>query len=349
MRFTSDATAAFLAGWRRVLSAPRLVAGVWLMTLLAALPPAIAVRSAIASDLGQSLVASRVAAGVDVGWWEEFRARAQSEAATLSTVVIGAAAPVANWSQFVDAPGVPPTLIVAVGVALAVWIFLSGGVIDRLARARSVGTRAFFGTCGVFFFRFLRLTIAVGAVYWLIASPFHALLFDGAYRWLIHDVSSERVAFFWRLLCYAIWLTPLVLVNVVADYAKTRAVIEDRRSMLGALAAGARFVRRHAITVSTVYFANALVLAVGFAVYLLVAPGAHGGDWRLLAVLGIGQAWIIVRILTRLAFMSTSAALVQHSLAHAEYTALPAAVWPDSPAAEAIENAARYGTRASAR
>ncbi len=156
-------------------------------------------------------------------------------------------------------------------------------------------------------------------------------------------MSSERVAFVWRVICYAIWLAPLVVVNVIADYAKVRAVIEDRRSMLGALAAGARFVRRHRIGVSTLYLANALVLAVAFAVYLLVAPGSHGGDWRLLAVLAIGQAWILMRIVTRLAFLSTSAALVQRSLAHAEYAAAPPPVWPDSPAAEAIENAARFG------
>jgi hypothetical protein len=345
MRSTSDATRAFVAGWRRVLSAPRLVAGVWLATTLAALPPALAVKSAIAGDLGASLVASRVAAGVDTGWWQEFQARAQAEAGTLSSTVIGAAAPIANWSQFVDKPGVPPALLTAVAVGLGVWVFLSGGLIDRLARARPVGTRAFFGACGVFFFRFLRLTIVVGAAYWLVASPFHRFVFDGLYRWITRDLSSERIAFVWRVICYAMWLAPLVVVNVVADYAKVRAVIEDRRSMLGALAAGIRFVLRHRIAVATLYLANALVLAVAFAVYLLVAPGAHGGDWRLLAVLGIGQAWILTRIVTRLAFLSTSAALVQRSLAHSEYTAAPPPVWPDSPAAEAIENAARYGTR----
>jgi hypothetical protein len=345
MRSTSEATGAFVAGWRRVVSAPQLVVGVWLATTLAALPPALALKSAIASDLGASLVASRVAAGVDAGWWQEFQARATAEASTLSTTVIGAAAPLANVSRFLDAPGVPPPLLVAVACGLAVWIFLSGGVIDRLARGRPVGTRAFFGACGVFFFRFLRLTVLVGAAYWLIASPFHAVLFDRVYRWLIRDLSSERAAFVWRVICYAIWLAPLVVVNVIADYAKARAVIEDRRSMLGALAAGARFVRRDPIAVSTLYLANGLVLAVGFAVYLLVAPGAHGGDWRLLAVLAIGQGWILVRVVTRLAFLSTSAALVQRSLAHAEYTAAPPPVWPDSPAAEAIENAARYGTR----
>jgi hypothetical protein len=347
MRSTSEALDAFTTGWRRVVLAPRLVAGIWLAITLAALPSAWAVKSAIAADLGASLVAGRVAAGADIAWQQEFLTRAQGEAATLRTTIIGAAAPLANWSQFVDAPGVPPALVTAVAFGLGVWIFLSGGIIDRLARARPLGTRTFFGSCGVFFFRFLRLALITGAAYWLLASPYHRLLFNVVYRWLVHDVSTERVAFFWRVVCYAIWLAPMLVVNVIADYARTRAVIEDRRSMVGALIAGARFVRRHAVAVSALYVANALVLAVAFAVYLLIAPGARGGDWRLLAVLAIGQGWIVLRVLTRLAFLSTAAVLVQQSLAHAEYTATPPPVWPDSPAAEAIENAARFGTRST--
>jgi hypothetical protein len=54
MRSTSEATGAFVTGWRRVLSAPRLVAGVWLATLLAALP-ALAVEIRNCHDLGVSL------------------------------------------------------------------------------------------------------------------------------------------------------------------------------------------------------------------------------------------------------------------------------------------------------
>jgi len=120
-------------------------------------------------------------------------------------------------------------------------------------------------------------------------------------------------------------------------------VVEDRRSMLGALAAGARFVARHLVAAVGLYFTNTLVLAVCFSLYLLAAPGAHGGDWRLLEVLVIGQAWILARVTTKLAFMSTSAALFQGLLAHTEYTAPPVPVWPESPAAEAIENAVRFG------
>jgi hypothetical protein len=347
MRSTSEAASALGAGWRRVLSAPGLVGGVWLITTVAALPSALAVRSAIAEHLGSSLVARGVASGMDQGWWQEFLMQSRGEATTLSTAVIGAAAPVANWSRFVDGLAVPAPLMAAVAASLLLWIFLTGGLVDRLARARRVGTRHFFGTCGVFFFRFLRLTLLAGVVYWFIASPFHYVLFDGVYVWLTRDTSAERVAFAWRVICYVFWLAPLVLVNIVVDYAKVRAVVEDRRSMLSAILAASRFLRKHALSAALLFVSNALILAIGFAVYLLTAPGARGGDWRLLAVLAIGQGWILMRIVTRLAFLSTATALVQQSFAHADYAATPPPIWPESPAAEAIENAARFGTRPS--
>jgi hypothetical protein len=339
---------AFGIGWRRVIGAPTLLLGVWLVSLVTALPAAWAMRSAITDHLGSSLVASQIAAGPDEGWWDEFLAQAKGAALTLQPSVIGAAAPLSNASGFLDGPAVHPSLIGAVLLGLIVWLFLTGGLIDRYARGRRVGSRAFFGACGMFFFRFLRLGVLVGAGYWVLAGPYHALLFERAYPWLTRETTAERVAFLWRIGLYLAWLAPLAVLNLTADYAKVRAVVEDRHSMVGALLAGWRFVRRHLGHVVLLYLGSALVFGVALGAYVLVAPGGRGGDWRLLAVLAIGQAWILSRIAIKLAFMATSTALFQQHLAHAEFAAPPLPVWPDSPAAEAIENAARYGTRRGA-
>jgi hypothetical protein len=348
MPSSSDAARAFLRGWARVVRAPLLVAGVWVVMVLTALPAALAVHRAIADQLGSSLVGSRVARGADYLWQEEFRTEARGIASTFDQAIVGAAAPLRNWSDLVDGELVPAPLIATVAVGLAAWLFLTGGAVDRLARGRAVGTRAFFGACGTFFFRFLRLGVLAGMAYLLLVGPCHRALFDWFYPWVTRDTSAERVAFAWRLVVYAAWLLPVSAVNVVVDYAKVRAVIEDRRSMVGAVAAGFRFARRHPAAVLGIYAGNSLVLAVAFSLYLLAAPGVNGGDWRMLVALGAGQAWILARIVTKLAFLATAAALVQDRLAHAEYTAAPLPVWPDSPAAEAIENAVRYGVRPEA-
>ena len=50
---------------------------------------------------------------------------------------------------------------------------------------------------------------------------------------------------------------------------------------------------------------------------------------------------ILLGLWVRLAFASSEIVLFQHALAHADYTAAPLPIWPDSPAAEAIENLVR--------
>jgi hypothetical protein len=332
----------------------------WLVSVLAALPAAWGVHAAVAEHVGSSLVATRIVAGPDEGWWGEFLAQARGTARTLQPEVIGAAAPLSNLSRFLDARGIssslaapalrtpPPALVATLALSALAWLFLTGGLIDRYARGRRLGSRAFFGACGVFFFRFIRLALLVGIGYWMLAGPYHSLLFDVTYRWLIRETPAERIAFVWRIALYLAWLAPLVLLNLTADYAKVRAVVEDRHSMIAALVTGWRFVRRHWRHAVSLYFANALVLALALAVYILVAPGGRGGDWRLAIVLVVGQAWILSRIATKLAFMATATALFQQHVAHVEYTAPPVPTWPESPAAEAIENAAKYGTRRDA-
>ena len=49
-------------------------------------------------------------------------------------------------------------VVASAGAAYVIlWIFLAGGILDRYARNRPTRAGGFFGRCGVFFFRFLRL------------------------------------------------------------------------------------------------------------------------------------------------------------------------------------------------
>jgi hypothetical protein len=78
-----------------------------------------------------------------------------------------------------------------------------------------------------------------------------------------------------------------------------------------------------------------MVFLIVVALYALVAPGAAGGVAAWIGFL-IGQLYITLRVFVRLLFAASQIALFQSRLAHARYTAAPTAVWPDSPAAEAI-------------
>jgi hypothetical protein len=130
----------------------------------------------------------------------------------------------------------------------------------------------------------------------------------------------------------------LVLANVVFDYARIRIVVEDRYSAIGAFVAGARFVRRHPNTLR-LYLLNGLVFVTLALAYAIVAPGAPAGAAIWLALLA-GQIYIVLRHYVKLLFYASQTSFFQSALAHAAYTAAPPVVWPDSPAAESIGNAA---------
>jgi hypothetical protein len=190
----------------------------------------------------------------------------------------------------------------------ALITFLLGGFMDRLARNRATATFGFFGACGMYAVRFLRLG--------LIAVPIYAALL----LWLLPRLPTTGRA-------GVIVLGLIVfLVHLLFDYARVRMVVEDRRSAIGALSASVRFVRRHA--------AAALALAA-------VNAALATATWWLAATFSIGLsaalfAYLLARALLRLIFAASLIALFQRQLAHVGYTARPQATWPDSPAAEAI-------------
>ena len=170
-----------------------------------------------------------------------------------------------------------------------------------------------------------------GIVYWAIFGPYHAWLFDRLYPALTENITVERTAFFIRLGLYAAFLIPLYAFNIIFDYAKIRAVVEDRRSMIGAIVASWRFVRRNAIAVGAVYKINILVFLLVIGLYYLIAPGASADALAFRSVSSTRAQGDRVA-----AACSAQTALFQGRLAHAGYVARPIPKWPDSPAAEAI-------------
>jgi hypothetical protein len=186
--------------------------------------------------------------------------------------------------------------------------FLLGGAMDRIARNRATASFGFFGACGMYFFRFLRIAA--------LAIPPYLLLFLVIFPLLPNTPVPREV-----------WLVPLVVgLHLIFDYAKVRMVVEDRRSAIGSVAAAVRFVRRNPGAVLALAAANAMLA---------------GFTWWVAAISGIGETaavyvYLVARVLLRMIFAATEIALFQRRLAHAGYTARPLATWPDSSAAEAV-------------
>ncbi len=328
-----------LAAWRdgfaRVNRAPMVLLGVWLMTVAISTPLALVMRAMIAQQLGSSVEADQAAAGVDYDWMQEFENQASGLGVTFRPTIIGFGAVLDNLSDFLD--NVPAPLVVA-GAASAyiiLWLFVAGGILDRYARDHATRSYGFFSASGVFFFRFLRLGIIQWMVYAFLFRGVHGLLFDRVFPRFTHEMTVERTAFLLRLALYLVFAVLLAACTLVFDFAKVRAVVEDRRSMLGALAAGLRFVVNHpaAPALFLINFASFVAVLV---VYALIAPGAGGAGATMWIAFAIGQLYVLARLWVKLVFWASETALFQSRLAHAGYIATVPPIWPESPAADAI-------------
>jgi hypothetical protein len=323
-------------GIRRVNSAPALLAGVWALTLVVTLPMAAAMRALLARHLGTSLAADAAARGVNYDWMQEFADQASGLGVTFKPTIIGFGAVVDNLSGFVDNVERPVAIVAAASIYVLLWIFVAGGIIDRYARDRPTHAIGFFTASGVFFFRFLRLAVLQGIVYGMLFRSIHPLLFERWYPRLTHDMTVERTAFAVRIGLYIVFGVVIAACVTVFDYAKVRAIVEDRRSMVGASAEAIRFIQRNAAAAASLFLINFGIFAAVVVMYAAVVPRIGGTGVSMWLALMIGQLYLVVRLWVKLVFWASETALFQSRLAHIGYVNRPEPAWPESPQAESI-------------
>ena len=327
-------SSAWRDGLRRVAAAPAVVVGIYFITLSAALPLALSLRDALQGNLGSSLAAGEAADGVNYDWWQEFSSQASGIGTTFTPTIIGFATTLDSVSGLLDRRALSTPIVWALAVYVAAWVFITGGILDRYARGRRIGAYGFFAASGIFFFRFLRLGVAAGIAYWFLFAYVHEWLFARWYVNVTRDMPIERTVFYWRVLMYAIFIALLAAVTVAFDYAKVRAVVEDRRSMAGALIAALRFIVRNPSRVMGLYAINVVLFIAVVAVWALINQGAGGaGVWMWTAV-AVSQGYILLRLMVKLQVLASETALFQRSLAHWGYSAVPIAAKPEPPVVE---------------
>jgi len=197
--------------------------------------------------------------------------------------------------------------------AVLLSMFLLGGILDRYARNRPTRARGFFGACGAHLGALMRMAGLIAAL--LLA--FHAAVGENFANEIIHKTA---------------FVTALLLA-VILVFAKVRVAVEDRRSALGALLAGGRFVARNPA---------GLVLVLGLAAVMLLTTLAYermAGNFDGWTAFFLRESWIAAETFFVLAAFASAISLFQSRLAHAGYTAAPPLTWPESPAAETIGNA----------
>jgi hypothetical protein len=343
----------FREGARRVAGAPAVLVGAFVLNLLIAAPLALVLRATIADHFGSSQMADQAAQGFSTDWWSEFHDRQDGHGpalgSTLTPAVIGFAAVLRHLSDLLDARPPDASVVGAIALWLLLWTFLAGGVIARYAHGAALHAEGFFGACGHHVFRLLRLAAIAGLAYLILFRIVHPFLFGTVYGRLTHDLAVERTAFLIRLALYVVFGLLLATVHIVTDAARLRAVVEDRRSMIGAYLAGRRLIAHRWRTVLGLYALTGTALGLLWLLYALLATGGRGGGIWVWLALATGQIYLIARLWLKLQVLASLVALYQADLGYRSDSHLDATrggedpdadgdvpIWPESPAADRL-------------
>ena len=324
---------AFSAGFRRVTSAPFLLVTLYLLTLFFAIPVSLVLHDSMELNLGVNSTAHQMADSV---WPGGFTSKTDSIERPFGTHSVGITVVLYSLNALIGNLVSNPEISAVVISYLLIWSFLTGGIIDCLARQQPFRNAKFFFACGFYFFRFVRLAAIFGFIYWILFTPVRQWLFQDLYNWATRELIVDQLAFLLRPALYVLFTSLLLSFNLLFHYAKVRAVVEDRRSAIGALLAAWRFIRRQPRETIGLFLINVSV----FAIIVMLFSSVISNVWTLASGMWTGfiagQIYLVARLFSRLLFYACETSYFQSQLAHASYIAAPAPKWPDSPSADAI-------------
>jgi hypothetical protein len=284
---------------------------------------AVPLAARLEADLAGTDSAQAMLYGFDYNWWSEWSDRQQGWTASFHPDIFGTGFAFKNVDLLLkgafpagllavrhaepggeSGPALPDAVILSLGVLyLGVQTFLAGGLLSVLRSARGDWTvRGLLHGSGFYFGRMLRLALLVllvDVLLFRLNAPFAGWVESRA-----REAVSERAAMAWLLGRHALLLLAVLMVHLVAGYAKAIVVVEERSSAILAMASAAAFAVRRAGQALGHYLT---MVAAG--VLLLAAWALLDGAWETtgyktqLLTLALFQALVLGRMFLRLALM----------------------------------------------
>ena len=236
------------SGVRRVLWAPAVVAGLYLLTLVIAAPLGAWLQRSLPAPEIFEVVDANDPPAPDVDWIDEVSLHVPGLTRFLTPAVIGVAAPLGHLDALLDGSPPPLPLLAPIAVFFLCWTAAWGGVIERLAHGRRICVGAAMAASRRSTSRLLMLGLAGGVAYLVLYLTVHAVMFGPLYEWLIAG-TIERTAFIWRLALAVVFGALLLVLGQLLDYAKL-AIVLGRSSVRQAVSDSVVLLRERSLTVA---------------------------------------------------------------------------------------------------
>jgi hypothetical protein len=273
------------AGAGTTIRKPRVPLILYVVNLLFSVAVAVPFLAIVQAELGHSFLGSNVRPA-DLVWLAE------------AALKYGAALP-ALLAGF----------LVSAFLYLALQTFLNGGVVGRLLDVEGRTTLTeFFGDCGRYFWRFVRLFL-VSLVFLLLTLGVFMRLVSALIRPLTEGAVTEWVPLVLSNLHLLVALLLLSIVRMVVDYSRIAVVADEERRALKALRHAVTFLRKRFFRAWAIYLlVVAATLAGTVAFYAVLGPLGTPGTAQVVAGFAWMQIYVLFRMGIRALFVSAQAA-----------------------------------------
>jgi hypothetical protein len=275
------------------------------INILTAIPLAMAFQGVLKAGLGSSMSASELMSGLDFTLLSDFLKFHRDEL----SAVFGQITWVMVFYMLISA-------------------FLSGGILTGLRwNNGSTPISEFFSGCGKYFGRFFRLFLLLVVVL-VVVVPILAMVLTLLSSMLTRNSTSEVTDFVVGIVQMVLFLIPMMIILMIADYAKIAVVMNDEKAMVKTAWRSTKFVFGHFFTTFCLELLMLLVPLVLFVVYMFLDLNiGMTTDLTIVVMFVIQQVFMISRAWSKVFFFGGEMSLYQ-SLQPVIYSTVEGAMPP---------------------
>ena len=261
-----------IKGFKSTQKRTRMVVLLFILNLAFSVILAVPMYHSLRDSFGDSLVSERMAKGIDMLWWEEFRDQSEGLEKTFTPSIIGKGAILNNLEGLILMSfSALPSAVLILGIIYVIFrTFLAGGILATFNQSHDrFSLKKFFEGAGVHFFSFFLVMLLSWVFYFGMLGTLHSGL-DSIRNSVAQHSFSEITPFYLGIFFSMILLFVLFLFQMFFDYTRIQIVVEQRKDVLVAARDALLFIAKHPGSTLALFYLLFLVNVLVTLLFLMI-------------------------------------------------------------------------------